>query len=142
MAIRRLFCSENSKNNCTYNRHFHHYYIIAEEGESNLDNTVTKIYWELNWLHQSDPRLIKFIKNNILIPPRFSAQKINLSNEFDENQPWKNQGTHGEALVVERIYALRNKKKISRHVGGQTFETGTRNEKYPINFNEVLGVEL
>ena len=27
------------------------------------------IYWELNWLHQTDPKLIQFIKNHVLIPP-------------------------------------------------------------------------
>ena len=32
-------------------------------------NTETPIYWELNGLDQADPRLIEFLRKNILIPP-------------------------------------------------------------------------
>ena len=64
-----------------------------------------KIYWELNWLDQRDPRLIKFIKDEILIPPP-SNKKLNLWNEFDDKKPWKHQGQNGEALVVEYFYYL------------------------------------
>ena len=30
-----------------------------------------KIHWELNWLNQWDQKLIKFIKDELLIPPPF-----------------------------------------------------------------------
>ena len=74
--------------------------------------TVPKIFWELNWLSQRDPKLIHFIKERILIPPPRVKEPINLLEPFDMSKPWKHQGTHGEALAVESIYGLKRKKKI------------------------------
>ena len=75
--------------------------------------TVPKIFWELNWLSQRDPKLIHFIKEQILIPPPRVNEPINLLEPFDMSKPWKHQGTHGEALAVETIYGLKTKKKMS-----------------------------
>ena len=72
-----------------------------------------KIFWELNWLNQRDPKLIHFIKENILIPPPRIKQDLNLFEPFDNKKPWKHQGTHGEALAVETIYGMKGKKKIT-----------------------------
>ena len=33
------------------------------------DYDLVKIYWDLNGLHQDDPKLIEFIKENVLVPP-------------------------------------------------------------------------
>ena len=79
---------------------------------------VPKIHWELNWLNQRDPKLIEFIKNELLIhPPKISKQNINLSNKYDRNKPWKHQGQHGEALVVEYMYGPNITKKGEEHDG-------------------------
>ena len=74
--------------------------------------TVPKIYWGLNWLSQKDPKLIRFIKEKVLIPPPCVKQRLNILEQFDEKKPWKHQGTHGEALAVETIYGLKRKKNI------------------------------
>ena len=73
--------------------------------------TNPKIFWELNWLSQRDPKLIRFIKKNILIPPPPFKQPLNLCEPFDKNKPWKHQGTHGEALAVDTIYGRKRKIK-------------------------------
>ena len=75
--------------------------------------TVPKIFWDLNWLSQRDPKLIHFIKEQILIPPPRVKEPINLLEPFDMSKPWKHQGTHGEALAVESIYKLNRRKKMS-----------------------------
>ena len=67
---------------------------------------MPKIYWELNWLNQEDPNLIKFIKENLLIPPPTPGQNINLRNNFDGKQAWHHQGQNGEALIIETLYGL------------------------------------
>ena len=74
--------------------------------------TAPKIYWGLNWLSQKDPKLIRFIKEKILIPPSRVKQPLNLLEPFDKKKPWKHQGTHGEALAVESIYGLKRRKKM------------------------------
>ena len=74
--------------------------------------TAPKIYWGLNWLSQKDPKLIRFIKEKILIPPPYVKQSLNLLEPFDEKKSWKHQGTHGEALAVETVYGLNTKKKL------------------------------
>ena len=76
-----------------------------------------KIFWELNWLSQWDANLIRFIKENILIPPPYGSHSLNLISPYNENEPWKYQGTHGEALAVESIYDLngKNSKKGKKH---------------------------
>ena len=66
-----------------------------------------KIHWELNWLNQWDQKLIKFIKDELLIaPPFYSKGNLNLVNEYNPNEPWKHQGQNGEALAVEHLYGL------------------------------------
>ena len=75
--------------------------------------TVPKIYWGLNWLSQKDPKLIRFIKEKLLIPPPCVKQRLKILEPFDEKKPWKHQGTHGEALAVETIYGLKTKTKMS-----------------------------
>ena len=65
-----------------------------------------EIFWELNWLNQWDPRLIKFIKERILILPPTLHHQLNLNIDFDEEQPWKHQGQNGEALLVEYLHDL------------------------------------
>ena len=32
-------------------------------------SSETPIHWDFNGLHQEDPKLIQFIKENVLIPP-------------------------------------------------------------------------
>ena len=76
---------------------------------------ISKIHWELNWLNQRNPRLIKFLRDEVLIPPPVLIEKVNLKDEIDENQPWKHQGQNGEAVVVEYIYGLR---KTNLNLGG------------------------
>ena len=84
----------------------------TESEQNNLTNNIPKIFWELNWLSQWDPKLIQFIKENVLIPPPRVKQSLILLNEFSEKQPWTHQGTHGEALAVESIYGLKDRTKI------------------------------
>lgn len=73
----------------------------------NERDTCPEIYWELNWLNQWDHRLIKFIKDELLIPPpKYSEKKLNLRNKYNLEHAWTYQGQHGEALVVEHLYGL------------------------------------
>ena len=66
-----------------------------------------KIHWEFNWSSQWDPRLIKFIREELLIwPPKYSNRNLNLVNEYDPVKPWMHQGENGEALAVEYLYGL------------------------------------
>ena len=88
---------------------------------SHQSYSVPKIFWELNWLSQRDPKLIHLIKEQILIPPPCVQQPINLSEPFDMSKPWKHQGTHGEALAVESIYELNRRKKMSGKENSKTF---------------------
>ena len=67
---------------------------------------MPKIHWGLNWLNQWDPRLIKFIREELLISPPSPKQKLNLQNEFDPMKPWKHQGQNGETLAIESLYGL------------------------------------
>ena len=68
---------------------------------------VPKIHWELNWLNQWDQKLIKFIKDELLIPPpTYSKNNLNLANKYDPNKPRKHQGQNGEVLAVEHLYGL------------------------------------
>ena len=83
--------------------------------------TVPKIFWELNWLSQRDPKLIHFIKEQILIPPPRVKEPINLLEPFDMSKPWKHQGTHGEALAVESIYNLNKRKQMSGKENGKKY---------------------
>ena len=70
-----------------------------------LDFLVPKIHWELNWLNQWDQKLIKFIKDELLIPPpTYSEKNLSLMNKYYPKHAWKHQGQNGEALVVEYIY--------------------------------------
>ena len=67
----------------------------------------SKIYWELNWFNQWDHRLIRFIREELLIPPpTYSPQGLNLTERFDPKEQWKHQGQNGEPLVVESLYNL------------------------------------
>ena len=69
------------------------------------DVMTPKIHWDLNWLNQWDQQLIKFIRDELLIPPpTYSKNNLNLVNKYDPNKPWKHQGQYGEALVVEYLY--------------------------------------
>lgn len=88
--------------------------------------TTPQIFWELNWLSQRDPKLIQFIKKNILIPPPRVKQPLQLLQPFDERKPWKHQGTHGEALAVESVYGLNRKKKIRSN---ETTKMGDANKR-------------
>ena len=45
-----------------------HYNFFSKDDEEAL-SSETPIYWDFNGLHQEDPKLIKFIKETILIPP-------------------------------------------------------------------------
>ena len=75
----------------------------------NENYVCPQIYWDLNWLNQWDHRLIKFIKENLLIPPpTYSEKGVNLQNQFDPAHAWKFQGQHGEALAVEYLYGLKS----------------------------------
>ena len=39
--------------------------------DGNCNVLTPKIHWELNWLNQWDQKLIKFIRDELLIPPPF-----------------------------------------------------------------------
>ena len=65
-----------------------------------------QIYWELNWMNQWDPRLINFIKQEILIAPPTTKRKLNLQKEYNDSQPWIHHGQHGEVLAVEYLNGL------------------------------------
>lgn len=84
--------------------------IICHDGlgtkDHHLDSFVPKIHWGLNWLNQWDPRLIKFIREELLISPPSPKQKLNLQNEFDPMKPWQHQGQYGETLAIESLYGL------------------------------------
>ena len=76
---------------------------------------ASKIHWEFNWSNQWDQRLIKFIRDELLIPPpAYSKNNLNLLNKYDPDTPWKHQGQNGEALVVEYLYGL---DKVENHTG-------------------------
>ena len=67
----------------------------------------SKIYWRLNLFNQWDHRLIRFIKEELIIPPPSCSKKwLNLTDKFDPKGPWKHQGQNGEPIVVEQLYNL------------------------------------
>ena len=75
-----------------------------------------KIHWEFNWANQWDPRLIKFIRDELLIrPPTYSNKNLNLVNEYNPVKPWMHQGENGEALAVEYLYGLDRIERRSCH---------------------------
>ena len=94
----------------------------------NLPNTRANIYWDLNWLHQSDPKLINFIRNEILIPPSASHKKLNLDVNISktEAEPWLIQGQFGEAALVEQLYNIIEKKygKNGKPKGKKMYDSG------------------
>ena len=66
-----------------------------------------QIRWEFNWANQWDQRLVKYIRDELLIPPpKYSTKNLNLVNEYDPNKPWKHQGLNGEPIAVEYLYGL------------------------------------
>ena len=68
---------------------------------------ATQIHWELNWSNQWDQRLVRYIRDELLIPPpAYSKKSLNLANKYDQNSPWKHQGQYGEALAVEYLHGL------------------------------------
>jgi len=102
--------------------------------------TVPKIFWELNWLSQRDPKLIHFIKEQILIPPPRVKEPINLLEPFDMSKPWKHQGTHGEALAVESIYNLNRRKQMSGKENGKRKYTDIKYLKTSFQVHVKLGI--
>ena len=76
------------------------------------NNFSPKIHWDLNWLTQDDPKLIRFIKENLLIPPTISKEGLKLQNKYKETEPWKHQGQNGEAVVIEYLLGLSKDSKI------------------------------
>ena len=77
---------------------------------------ASNIHWEFNWSNQWDQRLIKFIRDELLIPPQtYSKKNLNLVNEYDPKKPWKHQGLNGEAVAVEYVYGLDNIENRSNH---------------------------
>ena len=81
-----------------------------------------KIYWELNWLNQWDHRLIKFIKDHILIPPpKYAEKNLNLRDKYNLEHAWKFQGQHGEALAVEYLYGLKSPENNTCNKGFRFF---------------------
>ena len=98
------------------------------------DFLVPKIHWELNWLHQSDQKLIKVIKDELLIPPpTYSKNNLNLMNKYHPNTPFKHQGQNGEALVVEYLYEQNTTKK------GDARKLSERNPKFFIEAGAIDG---
>ena len=84
---------------------------------SNGKEFSPKIHWDLNWLKQDDPNLIKFIKDNLLIPPNITENGLNLRNQYNDKEPWKHQGQNGEALLIEYVLELNKNRK-----GGGKFD--------------------
>ena len=52
--------------------------LLQKINVAETENGLVKIYWDLTGMKQEDPRLIEFIKNNVLIKPDFSVP-LNLS---------------------------------------------------------------
>ena len=86
-------------------------YSYVDELNSNEKEFSPKIHWDLNWLKQDDPKLIKFIKDNLLIPPNITEQGLNLRNQYNDKEPWKHQGQNGEALLIEYVLELNKNRK-------------------------------
>ena len=92
-----------------------------KELSSELHDCPT-IYWELNWLNQWDHRLIKFIKDHILIPPpKYAEKNLNLRDKYNLEHAWKFQGQHGEALAVEYLYGLKSPENNTCNKGFRFF---------------------
>ena len=89
---------------------FHH--IQESKGQKCEHENVTctdfdlvKIYWDVNGLHQDDPKLIDFIKNHVLVPPdslpldTLSLSKKRLMGQFEQ------------VPMVEKLLGLKKKKQ-------------------------------
>ena len=96
--------------------HLYEYFLFSSNSQEPFHNAETKIYWDLNRMDQSDPQLIDFIKNEILIPPPASEKQLNLDINMSkaETQPWRIQGAHGEAFLVAQLYKMENAKSKKR----------------------------
>ena len=88
--------------------HLYKCFLFSINCQEPFHNAEAKIYWDLNWMDQSDPKLINFIKNEILIPPPASEKNLNLNINMSETetQPWLIQGQNGEAFLVDQLYKM------------------------------------
>ena len=69
------------------------------------EQDLVKIYWNLNGLHQDDPRLIEAIRNDILIPP--DSLPVSMSGPLSRK---KLVGQFQQVEVVEEMLELRKKR--------------------------------
>lgn len=63
------------------------------------------IYWELNWLHQRDPKLIEFLRKKILIPPPSTNNNVYLNEQSLSTQ--HRTGMNGEVIAAEILLDLK-----------------------------------
>ena len=101
--------------NCSFQIYIGRCHCYSYTKELNLNNgkLSPRINWDLNWLSQDDPKLIEFIKENLLIPPNASKEGLKLRNQYNDNEPWKHQGQNGEALIIEYVLELNKKRQNS-----------------------------
>ena len=80
--------------------------ICSQENVTCSEMDLVKIYWDLNGRHQDDPKLINFIKENILIPPN------PLSLQLEYGLSMKNLGGQFKQVpVVEDLLKLKHRPK-------------------------------
>jgi len=91
------------------------------------ENGLVKIYWELIGMKQDDPKLIEYIKKNVLIKPNYS-QPLNLSKHTKCCK--KLGGQHGQAFEVENILGLKTSQKDTK---GFFIEAGAVDGEYLSN---------
>ena len=74
---------------------------LLTKPKANLQNSFSKIHWNLNGMNQNDPILIQTIKKHILIPPNQPKQPLTLKNpKVSEN------GQFGQVPKIEKILGL------------------------------------
>jgi len=91
------------------------------------ENGLVKIYWELIGMKQDDPKLIEYIRKNILIKPDYS-EPLNLSKHTKCCK--KLRGQFGQAFQVENLLGLKTSQKDTK---GFFIEAGAVDGEYLSN---------
>jgi len=101
--------------------------LLQKINVAETENGLVKIYWDLTGMKQEDPRLIEFIKNNVLIKPDFSVP-LNLSKHTKCCK--KLGGQFGQAFEAEDMLGLKNTQKDTK---GFFIEAGAVDGEYLSN---------
>ena len=91
--------------------------ICDQDNISCSENDYVKIYWDLNGLHQEDPNLIKYIKDNILVPPSVN-KPLNIRHI---NTPIKHMGQVNQVEIAMEILGDKAMKKSKNSKTKQGF---------------------